>query len=362
MDRGQSSTRETLALMIATALTTLAVRRHIANRVTRERRLEPVYFDRQGILTESNHGQNLWQISLADWKYILIRTYEQIIEDRLIAIAAGVVFYGLLAIFPAVTALVSSYGLFADPSTISDNLQSLAFMLPEGSFSIVQDQIARVMAKGQAVLGTTFLIGILIALWSANAGMKAVIDALNVVYEENERRGFIILKLVSLIAGALASILLMVGTVVAMPLAFEYLGLNSQTGSIIWVGRWPVLLMMLLIGLAVLYRYGPSRIGTQWHWVSVGAVCATILWLVGSSFLSWYLANFGNYNATYGSLGAVIGLMMWMSVIIVLCGAELNSEIERQTKIGNRQGQPRIDTDAEMTKTVSRQRLGPCAI
>jgi membrane protein len=219
-------------------------------------------------------------------------------------------------------------------------------MLPKGSFVIIQDQIARVMAKGQAALGMTSLVGIMMALWSANAGMKAIIDALNVVYEEKEKRGFIILNLVSLAltAGALASILLMVGAVVAIPLAFERLGLNSQTGWILWVGRWPVLAMMLLIGLAVLYRYGPSRTETRWNWFSVGAVCATILWLVGSSLLSWYLANFGNYNATYGSLGAIIGLMtwMWMSAIVVLCGAELNSEIDRQTNIDGKQGRPKV--------------------
>jgi membrane protein len=347
MDHGQSSTRETLALMIATALTTLAVRRHIANRLARERSQN--HFDRQDILFESNGGpsaSNLQRIALVSWKGILVRTYQQIIEDRLIATAAGVVFYGLLAIFPAITALVSSYGLFADPSTISDNLQSLALMLPKGSFVIIQDQIARVMAKGQAALGMTSLVGIIMALWSANAGMKAIIDALNVVYEEKEKRGFIILNLVSLAltTGALASILLMVGAVVAIPLAFERLGLNSQTGWILWVGRWPVLAMMLLIGLAVLYRYGPSRTETQWHWLSIGAVCATILWLAGSSLLSWYLANFGNYNATYGSLGAIIGLMtwMWMSAIVVLCGAELNSEIDRQTNIDGKQGRPKV--------------------
>jgi membrane protein len=345
MDRGHRGTGETLALMIATALATLAVRRHIANHLARESSCEPFHFDSQDIPNKSNYSLSsytLWQISSTGWKDIFVRTYQKIVEDRLVATAAGVVFYGLFAIFPAITALVSSYGLFADPSTISDNLRSLALMLPEGSFSIVQDQIARVLAKGQAALGVTFLISILVALWSANAGVKAVIDALNVVSETKEKRSFVCLNLMSLgfTVGALASMLLMLGTVVAIPLAFERLGLDSLTGWIVRVGRWPLLAMMLLIGLAALYRYGPSRTEARWQWLSVGAAIATFLCLVGSSLLSWYLANFGNYNATYGSLGAVIGLMtwMWMSAVIVLCGAELNSEIERLAVIDSRQG------------------------
>jgi membrane protein len=271
-----------------------------------------------------------------DWKAILWRTFQQIDEDRLLATAAGVVFYGLLAIFPAVTALVSSYGLFADPTTISANLQSLAVMLPDGAFAIVQDQIARVLSKGNGTLGVTFIFGLLMAIWSANAGMKAIFDALNVVYEEHETRGFLRLNLTSLgfTIAALAAILLMVGGVIAVPLALQRLGLGERGEWIIGLGRWPALVLFLLTALAILYRFGPSRTNARWQWISPGAVAATLLWLAGSSLLSWYLSNFGNYTATYGSLGAAIGLMtwMWMSAIIVLCGAELNSEIDAATE------------------------------
>ena len=137
-------------------------------------------------------------IPWAAWKHILRRIYERANDDRLLATAAGVVFFGLLAIFPAVTALVSSYGLFTDPGTIVANLETLSLMLPEGSFQIVQDQIARVLAKGNAALGGTFLFGLALALWSANAGVKAIIDALNVVYEVRETRNFLKLNLLSL--------------------------------------------------------------------------------------------------------------------------------------------------------------------
>lgn len=291
------------------------------------------------------HSRSPRQIPWKGWKDVLWRTYESTGEDRLLAIAAGVVFYGLLAVFPAITALVSCYGLFADPATISDNLRSLALMLPDGSFQIVQDQITRVIGNGQTRLGATFLFGLALALWSANAGMKAVIDALNVVYGEREKRGFIALNLLSLAftACAIAGLLLMVGAVVALPLIISRVGLGEESKTIVSIARWPLLMGMLLIALGVLYRFGPSRPGARWQWISVGACAATLMWFAGSYLLSWYLSNFANYSATYGSLGAAIGLMtwMWMSAIVVLFGAELNSEIEHQTAVDTTVGTPK---------------------
>jgi membrane protein len=274
----------------------------------------------------------------ANWKNILWSTYEHANDDRLLATAAGVVFYGLLAIFPAITALVSSYGLFADPSTIGANLHSLSLMLPEGSFDIVQEQIGRVVAQGNTTLGATFLFGLAFAIWSANAGVKAVIDALNVASETREQRGFIRLNLVSLAftCSAIVGLLLMVSAVVAFPLALDHVGLAPDSQLIVSLARWPLLLVILLAALGVLYRFGPSRDGSRGpssgrSWLSIGAVAAAFAWIGGSALLSWYLSNFANYGATYGSLGAAIGLMtwMWMSTIIVLYGAELNAEIEK---------------------------------
>jgi membrane protein len=255
------------------------------------------------------------------------------------------VFFGLLAIFPAITALVSFYGLFANPSTISANLQTLALMLPEGSFEIVQDQIGRVLAKGNTELGATFLFGLALAIWSANAGVKAIMDALNVVYDEREKRSFLKLNLVSLAftTGGIAALLLMVAAVVAFPLVFDHLGLGQESKVIISLARWPLLFLILGGPLGLLYRFGPSRENPRWEWLNVGTLAAAFLWIAGSSLLSWYLSNFANYNATYGSLGAAIGLMvwMWMSAIIVLWGAELNSEIERQMAMDTTAGGPK---------------------
>jgi membrane protein len=278
------------------------------------------------------------------WIDVLRRTYARADQDRLLATAGGVVFFGLLAVFPAITALVSFYGLFADPSTIGGSLQTLALMLPDGSFQIVQDQIARVLEKGNTALGATFLFGLVLAIWSANAGVKAVIDALNVAYEERETRGFVRLNLLALAftSGGIAALLLMVSAVVAVPLALDHIGLAPESRVIVSLGRWPLLLVILLGALGLLYRFGPSRPAVRWRALSVGAVVAALFWIGGSALLSWYLSNFGNYDATYGSLGAAIGLMMWMwmSAVVVLLGAELNSEIERQAAPRAAPGRP----------------------
>jgi membrane protein len=275
------------------------------------------------------------QIPWQGWKDIFWRVYDEITKDRLLAVAAGVVFFGLLATFPAVTAAVSLYGLFASYASINDHLSMLSGIIPAGGFDIVRDQIERIVSKGDAKLTFGFIFGLGLALWSANAGMKAIMDALNVIYEEDEKRSFIKLNAISLSLtfGGIAALLLALSAVVVLPLLFGWLGLSSFTETIISVLRWPALLLLVVIGLAVLYRYGPSRTKPRWEWISLGAVVAAVAWLGGSALLSWYLANFANYDATYGSLGAAIGSMMWMwlSSVVILLGAEINAEIEHQT-------------------------------
>ncbi|HEY0328447.1 MAG TPA: YihY/virulence factor BrkB family protein [Rhodopseudomonas sp.] len=250
------------------------------------------------------------------------------------AVAAGTVFYGLLALFPAITALVSSYALFSDGNTINQHLSLLAGLVPAGAFSIVQDQVGRVLAKGDVKLGTAFLFSMALALWSANGGMKAIIDSLNVVYGEQEKRGFFKLNAISLAftLGSLAVVLAAIGLVVAAPIVLSMVGLGATADALIRYGRWPALAVLVLLGLAVLYRFGPSLTAPQWRWISPGSVAAALSWLAGSAILSYYLANFANYDATYGSLGAAIGLMvwMWMTTIVVLLGAQLNSAIDQQ--------------------------------
>jgi membrane protein len=275
------------------------------------------------------------EIPWKGWSDIFWRTIRQASEDRILAIAGGVVFYGLLALFPAITALVSLYALFARPDSIGEHLSFMQDVMPADAYSIVQDQVSRVIAKGQAGLTFGFLLGLALALWSANAGMKAIMDALNIVYEESEKRGIIKLNLISLAFTVAASFvtLIVVGAVIVVPLVLSWLGLGGMTEWILRLARWPTLMVGMLLGLSILYRYGPSRRAPRWKWISLGAVLAAITWFVGSAGLSFYLSNFANYNATYGSLGAAIGTMMWMwmSAIVILLGAEINSEIEHQT-------------------------------
>ena len=296
---------------------------------------QQVHFERAEEPGRGRQSSAPWQIPWTGWKDILWRTYQQLNEDRLLAVAAGVVFYGLLALFPAITAFVSVYGLFAKASDISSHLSIMAGILPAGAFDIFQDQVNRLVSKGDAKLGFGFIFGLGLALWSANSGMKAMMDALNVAYEEKEKRGFIKLNLVSLTftVAAIVFLLLAMGAVVVVPLVLAYVGLGGESQMLLSWLRWPLLIAMIILGLAVLYRFGPSRREPRWQWLSVGSVLAVVTWLGSSVLLSWYLANFANYDATYGSLGAAIGLMLWMwvSFIVILFGAELNSEIEHQT-------------------------------
>jgi membrane protein len=269
------------------------------------------------------------------WKDIFVRTYYEIQNDRLLALAAGVAFYSLVALFPAIAAGVSVYALFANAATIGTHLAIAADLVPAGALDMLRDEIARIAAKSDGRLTFGFLLGLGIALWSANAGMKAIFDALNVIYDEGEKRGLVWFNVVSLFFTicAIAGAGLAIALVVVFPLLLAAFGLTPSDHPFVGYLRWPVMFVLVLLALAVLYRYGPSRRIAKWRWISVGSVCAALAWLAVSSLFSWYLADFANYNATYGALGAVVGLMMWMwlSTIVVLVGAEINSEIEHQT-------------------------------
>ena len=278
------------------------------------------------------------------WKDILRRVIREIGNDRVMANAAGVTYYGLLSIFPAIAALVSIYGLFADPAMIERQVQALSGVLPGGAVEIIGEQLRRVSAQGTQKLGFTFVTGLAIALWSANAAMKALFDTLNVVYDEKEKRGFVKLNLVSLaftLSGILF-ILVALGAIVVLPAILDSLGLGSAIEWLLRILRWPLLLLVVALGLAVIYRYGPSRARARWRWISWGSVIAATLWLAASMLFSWYSTNFGSYNETYGSLGAIIVFMtwMWISATIILIGGEINAETEHQTARDTTTGRP----------------------
>jgi len=285
------------------------------------------------------------QIPWRGWKDVLVRTYHEIQNDRLLALAAGVAFYSLVALFPAIAAGVSSYALFADAGTIAKHLSIAADVVPAGTLDLLSEEITRIAAKSDGRLTFGFVFGLGVALWSANAGMKSIFDALNIIYDEDEKRSLIWLNLVSLFftVCAIAAAGLAIALVVVFPLLLAAFGLTSLDYPLVGYLRWPVMFVLIILGLAVLSRYGPSRRSAKWRWISVGSVFAALAWLAVSSLFSWYLASFANYNATYGALGAVVGLMMWMwlSTIVVLVGAELNSEIEHQTAQDSTVGPPK---------------------
>jgi membrane protein len=285
------------------------------------------------------------EIPVRGWKDILLRVYENVGKDRVIVIAAGVTFYSLLAIFPAIAAVVAIYGLFADPSTIASQVNALSGVFPGGAIDVVHDQISRVAEQGAGKLGATFIVGLAVSLWSANAGIKSMFDALNLVYNETEKRRFLRLNLASLAftSGAIVFALLAIGTTIVIPIALGYLGLGGATATLVEVLRWPVLLATVAIVIGLLYRYGPSRARPQWGWITWGGVFAAFAWLAVSLLFSWYAENFGSYNKIYGSLGAVIGFMMWiwLSIVVILMGAELDAEMEHQTARDTTTGRPK---------------------
>src|SRR5262245_36810939 len=239
------------------------------------------------------HADTPSDIPRRGWKDILWRIYAKIGDDRVVALAAGVTFYSILALFPAIAALVSLYGLFADPATIASHLDSLAGVLPGGAVQIIGDELHRLTSQPNETLGLTFAIGLATALWSANAGMKSLIDALNLVYAEQEKRGFIKLNAVSLAftAAAIGFVLLALGAMVVLPLALEYLGIATLADAIIRWLRWPALLLVVMSGFLLVYRFGPSREEPRWRWITPGSVVAAVLWLLASVLFSWYAAN-----------------------------------------------------------------------
>lgn len=276
------------------------------------------------------------EIPKRGWGDILRRVKRRLKGDRLSMIAAGVAFYAMLAVFPALLAVVAIYGLVADPAQVERQLAVLAVLLPPQASAVLLGQLHDLVQTDGRALGLGAVVGIGLALWSASAGVRTFMEALNVAYEERERRGFLRFHGTALLLtlGGIVAFALIVGILVAVPLAVRFVGLDDALGSLVSIARWPLVVFAVIAGLAVLYRYGPSRDAPKWQWVSCGAGIAVALWLAGSVAFSFYVTRFGNYNATYGSMGAVVVLLLWflLSAYVVLLGAEINAEMERQTR------------------------------
>jgi len=267
------------------------------------------------------------------WGRIIAELWAELDRDNISVIAAGVAFYGLLAIFPGMSALISIYGLVADPAVIEGQVAALSGVLPQEALELLSDQLHNLIAAPHATLGAGLIVSLVLALWSAMSGTGALMRALTVAYEEQDRRGVIGFYgwAMALTIGTGAFGLLSLFLIAVVPAVVDFLPVPVVWRDAVALIRWPILAGIVLIALGFLYRFAPARQTPRWHWLDPGTIAAALLWLVGSAGFSFYVERFASYDKTYGSLGAVVVLLMWfyVSAYIVLVGAELNSAIEK---------------------------------
>lgn len=302
------------------------------------------------------------EIPLEGWLDVAARVGQRIIDDRASLAAAGVAFYGMLALFPAMAAFVSIYGLVTDPQTIRDHVYLLTGIVPSAGLELLNIELQRITSAQTKTLGASFILSFGFSLWIANNGMRALFQSMNVAYDELEKRGFlkhIGMSLALTLAGSATTMIVLNG-VVALPLLFSFVEsdqLTTLTGVIV-----PSVLLFVLVncGIAALYRWGPSRRRAKWRWITWGSVLASVLWVLVSSCFALYLAHWDTYSATYGSLGAVIGLMMWMyiSAYVIIIGAQVNAEMEHQTLVDSTVGpaRPMGHRGAHVADTIGKVR------
>jgi membrane protein len=282
-------------------------------------------------------------IPAAGWWDIVKRLRTRVRDDNIPLLSAGVAFYAMLSIFPALIAVISIYGLVAEPQSATAQVQRLADIMPDQARETLTGQLEALTKSAGKGLSLGAALGILAAIWTASAGMKAMIAGINVAYDQIETRKFLKLRGLALLLtlGAIVTMAVAIGIIVVLPVVT---GLLGPAGRILLaIVRWPLLAGLMLVGVGVLYRFAPNRRDAKWRWVTAGSVMATLLWLLGSGVFSLYVNSFATYNRTYGVLGAVIILLTWLflSSFVVLLGAELNNEMELQTKRDSTTGPPR---------------------
>lgn len=278
------------------------------------------------------------------WIDVLKRVKNNIARDNASLIAAGLALYALLAAFPALAAAVALYGLFASPDQIASQLETLRGVLPQQATEILTGALTNLSSSQGRALGIGAVVGFVLALWSARKGMDALMKAMNIAYEEEEQRGFFKRILVSLAftLGAVVGFVLIVGFGVALPLVLASLPLPEPLAIVASVLRWVLMWLIVVLALAVVYRYAPDRTEAKWRWVTWGSAIAAALWIVGSALFTLYVRTSGTYGETYGALGGVVVLLLWLYLtgFVVMLGAEINSELERQTARDSTKGRP----------------------
>jgi membrane protein len=283
------------------------------------------------------------QIPIPGWKDILVRTWNELSDNNIFLVAGGVTYAVLLALFPGLAALVSIYGLLLNPSQVETQIAALSQVLPPESTQMIGDQLHKLVTASSGSLSVGAGVSLLFALWSASRGMSGLVTGFNIAYQQKETRGFFKVNLVAIV---LTLLMLIGGTVIialvgVLPAALQFLGLESSTKWLLLALQWPLLIAVIMAGLAVLYRYAPDRHTPHWRWVSPGAIAATLLWLLGSVAFSLYVSHFNSYDKTYGSLGGVVVLLTWLylSAFAALLGAVINAQSERQTEADSTVGQ-----------------------
>lgn len=261
---------------------------------------------------------------------LLKRLYKEFFDDRIPTVAGGITFFILLSLFPAISATVALFGMFSSRREISRDLDLVSGFLPEGGVTVLRDELQRLAGQPPATINAAFFVSFAIALWSASGGYKALVEGLNVAFEVPERRGFLaqsVNALIFTVAG-----IIFAAVAVALGLALPHMEQQaSATGLIMQILTWPALFLACTLILAVIYRFGPDRPHPRWRWITWGSAIASLLWILGTSFFTWYVHNFGSYNRVYGNLGAAVGFLtwVWLSLVILLLGAEINCELQR---------------------------------
>jgi membrane protein len=291
------------------------------------------------------HAEVPQEIPSRGWGEVLKRSWNAIGENNVSHLAAGVGFYALIAIFPALAALVALYGIFANPVDVEQHATLLANFLPAEALKLLTDALHSLVERGKSGLGIGLIVSVALAIWGARVGTGALMTSLNVVYGEREKRNVIWFNLAALglTAGLVLFGVVAIFTVAVVPVALRFLPFADRTSELVSTLRWPILAVFVMLALAVVYRVGPSRADARWQWLSPGAVAATILWLIASALFSTYVSRFGTYDQTYGSLGAVVVLLLWfwLSAYIILLGGQLNAELEHQTARDTTTGPPK---------------------
>lgn len=273
-------------------------------------------------------------VSLRDWKKVLARVWKEMIDDKVSDIAASLAYYAMLAVFPALIGLTSIYGMLFDPADVQRQINELSGALPWSARQLLATQLKEIVRASETAQGFGLLLSIVGVLWSASSGTSALIEAINTAYDENETRNFFKQRALALAftLGFILSAVIAFGIIAVLPSFLDNLGLGPIGQTVVAIGRWPSLALLVIVGLSLLYRYAPNRRRARWQWINWGSIIAAIIWTLASILFSLYVTSFGSYNKTYGTLGGVIVLLLWFYVsgFVILLGAEVNAELEHR--------------------------------